>query len=62
MTATDFFITDIETAHVSGKLVKVFKAFQKMNGSFVFVGKFSAPAKTADKNLWQIAAGLAEAL
>ena len=54
-TAADFRIADIETARVSGKLVKVFKAFKKVGDAFVFAGEFSAPAKFANKDLWQIA-------
>jgi hypothetical protein len=41
---------------VNGKNVKTFSALEKQGDAFVHIGKFTAPAKTANKNLWQIAA------
>lgn len=56
-TAADFRIEQIQKATVNGKQVKIFTAYAKQQGdAFVHVGKFTAPAKTANKNLWAIAA------
>ena len=55
-TATDFRIEQIQKATVNGKAVKLFSAFEKRGDAFVHVGKFTAPAKTANKNLWLIVA------
>jgi hypothetical protein len=55
-TAADFRIEQVQKATVNGKQVKLFNAFEKRGDAFVHIGKFTAPAKTANKNLWQIAA------
>ena len=55
--ATDFRIEDIRKATVNGVAVKIFKAFKKEGSAFVFAGQFSAPQRTANKNLWMIANG-----
>lgn len=55
-TAADFRIEQIQKATVNGKQVKIFTAYAKQGDAFVHVGKFTAPAKTANKNLWTIAA------
>ena len=54
-TAADYRIEQIEKATVNGQAVKVFDAFERDGDAFVFVGKFRAPVKTANKNLWLIA-------
>ena len=56
MTAADFRIEQIQRATVNGKAVKIFTAYQNEEGAFVYVGKFTAPAKIANKHLWLIAA------
>lgn len=55
MNASDYRIEDIRLATVNGRAVKVFKAYRKDGEAFVFCGEFTAPAKTANKNLWLIA-------
>ena len=56
MSAADFRIEEVRKATVNGKAVKVFKAFRKDGNAFVFCGQFSAPARTANRELWKIAA------
>ncbi|MFS8371750.1 hypothetical protein [Acetobacter indonesiensis] len=56
MKAANFSIEDVRTAVVAGRTVKLFKAYELKDGAFVFCGELSAPAHTADKNLWKIAA------
>ena len=55
-TATDFRIENIQKATFNGRQIKMFTAFIKQGASFVHHGKFSAPVKTANKDLWKIAA------
>ena len=55
-TAADFRVESVQKATVNGSSVKLFKAFEKQGSAFVFVGQFSAPVRTANKNLWMIAA------
>ena len=55
-TAADFRIEQVQKATVAGRQVKLFSAFKKQGDAFIHVGKFSAPIKTANKNLWLIAA------
>lgn len=55
-TAADYRIERIEKATVNEKQVKTFLAYVNQAPSgFVFLGAFTAPVKTADKNLWLIA-------
>lgn len=56
MSATNFRIEEIKFATLNGSNVKTFKAFKKDAVGFVFVGQFSAPRRTANKNLWKVAA------
>lgn len=46
-------IEQIEKATVNGKKVKLFQAFEldEKANAYVFVGKFAAPQRTANKNL-----------
>jgi hypothetical protein len=53
--ATDFRIEEIKTAQVNGVKRKIFKAFRKQKDAFVFCGQFSAPVRTANKDLWKVA-------
>ena len=54
-TAADYRIEQVTKANVNGKAFKVFTAYEREGTEFVHVGKFSAPAKTANRDLWQIA-------
>jgi hypothetical protein len=56
MNASDFRIESVRTATINGSKCKVFKAFRKDGDAFVFCGEYSAPAKTAARDLWKIAA------
>ncbi len=38
-------------ATLNGRAVKIFDVRELRNGAWVFVGQFSAPVKTANKNL-----------
>ena len=55
-TSANFRVEDIQKATVNGSAVKLFKAFEQRGDAFVFCGQYSAPAKTANKDLWKIAA------
>jgi len=61
MTKSDFRIEEIKKETVKGRKVKIFSAYKKDGEAFVFVGKFTAPPKTANKHLWLIAAEALEA-
>ncbi|WP_208511431.1 hypothetical protein [Variovorax paradoxus] len=54
-TAYDYRIEDVQRATVNGKAVKLFTASEREGETFVHVGRFSAPGKTADRDLWKIA-------
>lgn len=56
MNASDFRIEEIRKATVNGVQCKMFKAFRKDGDAFVFCGAFTAPARTANRDLWKIAA------
>jgi hypothetical protein len=47
--------TDIRTATLNGKAVKLFKVWKLIDGAWVFSGQHAAPARTANKNLLQFA-------
>jgi hypothetical protein len=45
-------IENIRRATLNGRAVKVFNAYRLQDdGTYVFAGQFSAPARTANKNL-----------
>jgi hypothetical protein len=44
-------IMDIEKCTLNGRNVKMFKYYERKGDVYVFSGQFSAPAKTANKNL-----------
>ena len=44
-------IKNIRRATLNGRAVKVFDAYRLQDGAYVFVGRFLAPARTANKNL-----------
>ena len=60
-TAADFRVENVQKATVNGAKVKLFRAYERNEDAFVYVGTFAAPARTANKNLWMIAAERAEA-
>jgi hypothetical protein len=53
-TSNDYRIERIRTLTLDGKKVKAFDAYVKQGDAFIFCGAFSAPARTANKNLWLI--------
>ena len=50
----NFRIEDIKNAVFNGKQIKLFKAYKKQENAFFFVGQYSAPRKTLNKELWKI--------
>ena len=56
MNASDFRIESVRHATLNGRAVRIFNAFRKDGDAFVFCGEFSAPARTAKRDLWKIAA------
>lgn len=46
-----FKIESIQRVTLNGSAVKLFKAFKLIDGAYIYVGQFSAPARTANKNL-----------
>jgi hypothetical protein len=44
-------IENIRRVTINGRAVKVFNAYRLQDGAYVFAGQFSAPARTANKNL-----------
>lgn len=56
VTAADFRVESIQKATLNGRQVKLFTASLKQGDAFVHYGKFSAPVKTANRDLWKIAA------
>ena len=44
-------IEDIRKVNLNGRAVKLFKAYRLCGNAYVFVGQFSAPVRTANKNL-----------
>jgi len=42
---------NIQRANYNGRAVKIFDAYELVENSWIFVGQFSAPARTANKNL-----------
>lgn len=52
--ASDYRIENIRKLTFNGKPVKAFDAFVKQGNAFVFCGAYTAPVRTANKNLWLI--------
>ena len=55
MNATDYRIEDVHQVTYNGRQYKVFKAYRKETGAFVFCGEFTAPHRTAKRDLWMFA-------
>ena len=53
-TTYDYRIERVRTLTLNGKKVRAFDAYVKQGDCFVFQGAFTAPARTANKNLWLI--------
>ena len=53
-TAADYRIENVRAVTFNGRKVKAFDAYVKQGNAFVFRGAFTAPARTANKNLWLI--------
>lgn len=49
-------IENIRSATLNGRAVKIFTAYRAIDGGYVHIGQFSAPARTANKNLAQFIA------
>jgi hypothetical protein len=48
-------ITDVRRVMLNGREVKLFKVWVMTNSTWVFDGQYSAPARTANKNLLDFA-------
>ena len=46
-------IENIIRATLNGRSVKLFTAYRAIEGGWIHIGQFSAPARTANKNLDQ---------
>ena len=46
-------IENIRRATLNGRAVKIFAAYRAIDGGYVHIGQFSAPARTPNKNLAQ---------
>lgn len=55
-TPEDFRIQDVRQATLNGLAVKLFAAFKRSGDVFIYAGQFSAPTRTADEDLWKVAA------
>lgn len=44
-------IESIQTASFNGRAVKIFKAWKLVDEAYLFCGSYTAPARTANKNL-----------
>lgn len=44
-------VESIQRAVLNGRAVKLFNAYRREGGAYVFAGRFSAPARTANKDL-----------
>lgn len=54
-TAADYRIDQAEKVRINGAIKKAFRAFERRGGEFIYIGSFTAPAKTANSKLWEIA-------
>lgn len=54
--ATNYRITNVQKVSWNGRKVLAFTAFQLKSGAFVCLGRFTAPGKTAKRDLWKTAA------
>ena len=53
-TADDYRIENVRAVTFNGRKVKAFDTYIKQGEAFVFQGAFTAPARTANKDLWLI--------
>jgi hypothetical protein len=44
-------VTDIKIITLNGRKIKIFSAWERSGNAWVFAGRYSAPHKTANKNL-----------
>lgn len=51
MQANQIRIEDIRRVTLNGRDVKLFKVYRLQDNAYIFAGQFSAPARTANKNL-----------
>ena len=53
-TPVDYRIENIREVSFNGKKVKAFDSYVKQGDAFVYQGAYTAPVRTAAKNLWLI--------
>lgn len=56
MNSTDFRIESIEKINYNGREVLLFSAFERGDNAYFFVGKYTAPVGTEEKDLWKFVA------
>ena len=44
-------ITDIKTITLNGRRVKIFTVWERSGNAWIFAGRYSAPVKTANRDL-----------
>ena len=52
---SEYRVEQIQRATVNGRSVKLFRAYRRAGKCFVHIGQFSAPVRTANRDLWKIA-------
>ena len=53
--ATQYRIENVRLIVFNGRKRKVFDAYERKGDAFIFCGAYTAPVRTANKNLWLIA-------
>ena len=53
---SDFRIENVSRVVLNGRACVLFVAFRRQGSAFVRIGQFSAPARTAERDLWKVAA------
>ena len=56
MQPSNFRIENVSRAVLNGRACVLFVAFRRQGAAFVRIGQFSAPVRTAKRDLWKVAA------
>ena len=48
---SEYKIENVQRVRLNNREMKLFSVYRLVDNSYVFAGKYSAPAKTANKNL-----------
>ena len=57
---SNYRISGVQVVRLGSKDVKLFSAYKLDGDAFVYVGRFSAPMKTARKDLWKYVEGVVQ--